>query len=89
MLEKHIKKERFISNDNSLIWLGTDKTTRSGAGLVLHKRAGYALISHNAISKSHLAIRLRHCHERFFVVVYAPTNDADPDVKDLFYTDLM
>ena len=61
----------------------------AGVALLLHRSIQHSLVSWTPISDRLLQARLTHQHGKLTVIVaYAPTEDSDDDVKDIFYNQL-
>ena len=72
----------------TLLHSGGDRRHR-GVGLMLDRCFNAALMGWQPISDRLLVARLKHQHGACsIVVVYAPTDEADTDVKDVFYDQL-
>ena len=80
-----------VSNTEMIVgWLlltsGMDDIHRHGVGLLLSPRARASLMSYKAVNKRILKARLYTKQAKISIIVaYAPTEDAEDDVKDSFY----
>ena len=79
-----------LAGGHTIIYSGRDDNNhREGVGILMAKRATEALIDWTPISKRIIKARFYSQHIKLTLVhVYAPTEDADDQTKDDFYTRL-
>ena len=79
-----------LTGGHTIIYSGRDDNNhREGVGILMAKRATEALIDWTPISKRIIKARFYSQHIKLTLVhVYAPTEDADDQTKDDFYTRL-
>ena len=75
--------------DKTLLYSGHETEHARGVGLVLDKEASKALLWWKGVSDRIIACRLQGQHAQAIVIqVYAPTEVADTNEKDMFYDEL-
>lgn len=77
-----------LANRESIIYSGRDDDNhqRQGVGILMYKRAARALIDWTPVSERVIQARYHSQHIKLTVVhIYAPTEDAEDQVKKLFY----
>ena len=77
--------------NHSILWSGPPEGAirQAGVALVLNKMSAAALLSWNPVSERLLFAKFKHRFGSLTVIVaYAPTNEADEDVKGEFYQSL-
>jgi hypothetical protein len=73
----------------TLLWSGHESLGRRGVSLTLSSQARNALLGWQPVSDRILMARFRHRFGKMSVIVaYAPTEDADDDVKEEYYNQL-
>ena len=78
-----------IGEGYHLLWSGQTTTRRNGVGLVLDNKSIKCLLSFTPVSDRIANARLSHKQGKMTVLVcYAPTNEADDEAKETFYSAL-
>ena len=78
-----------IGEGYHLLWSGQTTTRRNGVGLVLYDKSKKCLLSFTPVSDRIANARLNHKQGKMTVLVCnAPTNEADTETKDTFYSAL-
>jgi len=76
--------------DTTFLWSGRkDSRHQEGVALAIHQKTLSACVSWTPINERLLSARFKHSAGHLLVIVaYAPTENADMEVKDLFYAQL-
>lgn len=77
------------SDDKTILYSGMDDKHERGVAFILSKAATKSLIEWEPINERIIRARFFSRYIKMTILqVYAPTNDADDDVKDVFYNQL-
>ena len=76
-----------LQNDKTMIYSGRDDNIhREGVGIIISKNAAASLIEWTPISERIIQARFYSRHIKLTIIhIYAPTEEADEQVKDEFY----
>ena len=73
----------------TFIYSGNEKLHRQGVGILMAKKMSASLMSWNPVSERIIFARFKTRHTKVtWIQAYAPTKDADDEIKDKFYNEL-